>query len=90
MCFIIMPFSVESLNSVYVDFGRQTLTDNRNLRSERGDDLFGSDAVMDDIPKSIRKAGIIIAAGCLVPKFHLRKHHWHNGVILPSIYRRSM
>lgn len=61
MCFIVMPFSVESLNIVYEDFVRPTLVDRCQLRPERGDDVFGSNVVMDDITKSIRKARLIIA-----------------------------
>lgn len=61
LCFIVMPFSVESLNIVYEDFVRPTLEDRCKLRSERGDDVFGSNVVMDDITNSIRRARLIIA-----------------------------
>ncbi len=61
LCFIVMPFSIESLNIVYEDFIRPTLVDRCHLRAERGDDVFGSNVIMDDITKSIRKARIIIA-----------------------------
>lgn len=61
VCFIVMPFSVESLNIVYEDFVRPTLVDRCQLRAERGDDVFGSNVIMDDITKSIRKAHLIIA-----------------------------
>jgi TIR domain len=61
VCFIIMPFSVESLNIVYEDFVRPTLVDRCSLRPERGDDVFGSNVIMDDIAKSIRRARLIIA-----------------------------
>ena len=61
LCFIVMPFSVESLNIVYEDFVRPTLVDRCQLRTERGDDVFGSNVIMDDITKSIRRAGLIIA-----------------------------
>ena len=61
VCFVIMPFSVESLNIVYEDFVRPTLVDRCQLRTERGDDVFGSNVIMDDITKSIRKAHLIIA-----------------------------
>jgi len=61
VCFIVMPFSIESLNIVYEDFVRPTLVDRCRLRPERGDDVFGSNVIMDDITKSIRKARLIIA-----------------------------
>lgn len=61
MCFVVMPFRVESLGIVYEDFVKPTLADRCKLRPERGDDMFGSDVVMDDITKSIRRARLIIA-----------------------------
>ena len=61
LCFIVMPFSVEALNVVYKDYVLPTLVDRCQLRSERGDDVFGSAVIMDDITRSIRKARLIIA-----------------------------
>lgn len=61
MCFIVMPFGVESLSIVYEDFVKPTLADRCQLRPERGDDVFGSNVIMDDITKSIRRARLIIA-----------------------------
>jgi len=61
MCFIVMPFGVESLGIVYEDFVKPTLADRCKLRPERGDDVFGSHVIMDDITKSIRRARLIIA-----------------------------
>lgn len=61
MCFIVMPFGVESLGIVYEDFVKPTLADRCKLRPERGDDVFGSNVIMDDITKSIRRARLIIA-----------------------------
>lgn len=61
VCFVVMPFSIESLNIVYEDFVRPTLEDRCHLRPERGDDVFGSNVIMDDITKSIRRARLIIA-----------------------------
>jgi hypothetical protein len=60
MCFV-MPFGVESLGIVYEDFVKPTLKDRCKLRPERGDDVFGSNVIMDDITKSLRKARLIIA-----------------------------
>jgi hypothetical protein len=61
LCFIVMPLGVESLNIVYEDFVRPTLADRCQLHPERGDDLFGSNMIMEDITNSIRKARLIIA-----------------------------
>lgn len=61
MCFIVMPFGVESLGIVYEDFVKPVLADRCKLRPERGDDVFGSNVIMDDIAKSIRRAKLIVA-----------------------------
>lgn len=61
LCFVVMPFSVESLNIVYEDFVRPTLVDKCGLHVERGDDVFGSNVVMDDITRSIRRSRLILA-----------------------------
>jgi len=61
LCFIIMPFSVEALNVVYEDYVQPTLVKRCQLRSERGDDVFGSNVIMDDITNSIRRSRLIIA-----------------------------
>jgi TIR domain len=61
MCFIVMPFGIESLNIVYEDFIRPTLSERCMLRPERGDDVFGSNVIMDDITKSIQKARLVVA-----------------------------
>ena len=60
-CFIVMPFGIESLNIVYEDFVRPTLEQRCKLKVERGDDVFGSNVIMDDIAHSIRSAELIIA-----------------------------
>jgi len=61
MCFVVMPFGVESLNIVYEDFVKPVLEDRCQLRAERGDDVFGSNVIMDDIAQSIRRARLIVA-----------------------------
>ncbi len=61
LCFIVMPFSIESLNIVYEDFVKPVVTEKCNLRSLRGDDVFGSNVIMEDIAKSIQKSRLIIA-----------------------------
>jgi hypothetical protein len=61
LCFIVMPFGSEELSIVYEDFIKPVLIDMCHLRCERGDDVFGSNVIMDDIRKSISKARLIIA-----------------------------
>lgn len=61
LCFVVMPFAIESLNIVYEDFVKPVLTDRCSLHVERGDDVFGSNVIMDDISDSIRKARLIVA-----------------------------
>jgi hypothetical protein len=61
LCFVMMPFGSEELNIVYEDFVKPTLTDGCHLRCERGDDVFGSNVIMEDIRKSISKARLILA-----------------------------
>lgn len=61
LCFIVMPFGNEQLNIVYEDFVKPPLENVCNLICERGDDVFGSNVIMDDITKSIEKARIVVA-----------------------------
>lgn len=61
LCFIVMPFGSEELNVVYEDYVKPTLEEVCGLRCERGDDVFGSNVIMDDIRNSIDKAGLIVA-----------------------------
>jgi nucleoside 2-deoxyribosyltransferase len=60
-CFVIMPFGDHDLQVVYEDFVKPTLVDGCNLHVERGDDVFGSNVIMDDILKSIGAADVILA-----------------------------
>lgn len=61
LCFIMMPFGIEELNIVYEDFVKPPIEGICKLKCERGDDVFGSNVIMDDITKSIQKANIILA-----------------------------
>jgi hypothetical protein len=61
LCFVVMPFGDEDLQVVYEDFVKPILVDGCNLRCERGDDVFGSNVIMEDILKSISKADVILA-----------------------------
>lgn len=59
-CFIVMPFGDPELEVVYEHFVKPAIEDCR-LRCERGDDVFGSNAIMDDILQQIERSDIIIA-----------------------------
>ncbi|MEM7086431.1 MAG: toll/interleukin-1 receptor domain-containing protein [Bacteroidota bacterium] len=61
LCFVMMPFGEDSLNDVYDFFIKPTIENECLLVCERGDDVFGSNIVMDDIRRSISKARIVIA-----------------------------
>lgn len=62
-CFVVMPFGNESLQVVYEDFVKPVIEDPEgcNLECQRGDDVFGSNVVMDDIRTSMSSADIIVA-----------------------------
>ena len=60
-CFIIMPFGDEELNVVYEDFVKPVVENECKLKCERGDDVFGSNVIMDDILSSIKTADLMIA-----------------------------
>jgi nucleoside 2-deoxyribosyltransferase len=59
-CFIVMPFADDDLQVVYEDFVRPTVQQCK-LDCERGDDVFGSNIIMDDILRSIHAADLILA-----------------------------
>ena len=59
-CFIVMPFGDPDLQVVYEDFVRPTL-ENTGLECERGDDVFGSNVIMEDILKSIESSDLVLA-----------------------------
>ena len=60
-CFIVMPFGDEDLQVVYEDFIKPVLTEQCGLECERGDDVFGSNVIMDDIQRSIAEADLVLA-----------------------------
>ena len=60
-CFVIMPFGDDALQVVYEDCVRPVVQDVCGLYCERGDDVFGSNVIMDDIKSSIATAGIVLA-----------------------------
>jgi len=59
-CFIVMPFGVQDLEDLYSEFILPVLADCR-LDCARGDDIFGSNVVMDDVKAAIAKADLVIA-----------------------------
>ncbi len=60
LCFIVMPFGPEELSDVYEYFVKPSIELNCDLKCERGDDVFGSNVIMDDIQRSIEKARIVV------------------------------
>lgn len=60
-CFIIMPFGQEDLDIVYEYYSLPVLEEKCQLECERGDDVFGSNVIMDDISNSIQEADVILA-----------------------------
>lgn len=61
LCFVVMPFGPEELTDVYEYFVKPSVELNCNLRCERGDDVFGSNSIMDDIRHSIERARVVVA-----------------------------
>jgi hypothetical protein len=60
LCFIVMPFGPEELTDVYEYFVKPSIETHCSLRCERGDDVFGSNVIMDDIRSSIERARIVV------------------------------
>lgn len=60
-CFVVMPFGDEDLEVVYEDFVKPVLVEECKLACERGDDVFGSNVIMDDIRRSIDDADLVLA-----------------------------
>jgi hypothetical protein len=61
LCFIVMPFGSDELNDVYEYFVKPSIENSCSLRCERGDDVFGSNVIMEDIRQSIERARLVIA-----------------------------
>ena len=59
--FMVMPFGPEDLQIVYEDFIKPAIEDRCGLDCIRGDDMFGSNAIMEDVVKSIRAARMMVA-----------------------------
>jgi hypothetical protein len=58
--FIIMPFGDKDLNDIFEQIIRPTVIECK-LHGVRGDDVFGSNSIVQDIMKSIRDSRIVIA-----------------------------
>lgn len=61
LCFIVMPFGPEELTEVYEYFVKPSIETNCGLKCERGDDVFGSNVIMDDIRRSIERSRLVVA-----------------------------
>jgi hypothetical protein len=61
LCFVVMPFSSEELNDVYEYFIKPAIEGKCELKCERGDDVFGSNVIMEDIRGAIEKARLVVA-----------------------------
>ncbi|MGC9950391.1 MAG: hypothetical protein ABSF64_28840 [Bryobacteraceae bacterium] len=59
-CFIIMPFGIQDLEDLYSEFIVPVLDDCK-LECARGDDIFGSNVVMEDVKAAIATADLVIA-----------------------------
>jgi hypothetical protein len=59
-CFIIMPFGNRDLEDLYNEFILPVL-DTCELECARGDDIFGSNVVMEDVRAAIANADLVIA-----------------------------
>jgi hypothetical protein len=60
-CFTVMPFNSVELNDVYEYFIKPAIENKCDLNCIRGDDVFGSNIIMDDIRESIENSRLIIA-----------------------------
>ena len=56
-----MPFGEEDLTVVYEDFVKPVLENECGVSCERGDDVFGSNVIMDDIRASISASDLVVA-----------------------------
>jgi nucleoside 2-deoxyribosyltransferase len=59
--FVVMPFGHEDLQIVYEDYVKPTIEDQCYLKCIRGDDMFGSEVIMEDILAAISNAEIVVA-----------------------------
>jgi len=58
---MVMPFGPEELQIVYDDFVKPVVELRCGLNCVRGDDMFGSDVIMEDVLAAIRRAKVVLA-----------------------------
>lgn len=59
--FLVMPFGSDDLEIVYEHFVKPVIEDKCGLNCLRGDDMFGSNTIMDDLRDAIMTSRIVIA-----------------------------
>ena len=59
--FVVMPFGPEDLQVVYGDYVKPAIEALCSLKCVRGDDMFGSNVIMDDVRNAIEHAEIVVA-----------------------------
>jgi hypothetical protein len=59
--FVVMPFGVDDLQVVYEDFIKPTVESHCKLDCVRGDDMFGSNVIMEDIRSAIAASRLVVA-----------------------------
>lgn len=59
--FSIMPFGSEDLQVVYDDFVKPTIESKCGLECIRGDDMFGSNVIMEDVRTAINESKMVVA-----------------------------
>ena len=60
-CFVAMPFSSIELTDIYEYFVKPSLESGCDLHCERGDDVYGSNVIMEDIRHAIASSRVVIA-----------------------------
>ncbi len=61
IAFMAMPFSREDLQIVYADFVKPVVEMKCGFQCVRGDEMFGSDVIMEDVLTVLRRARVVIA-----------------------------
>lgn len=60
LVFMVMPFGNEDMNELYENFVEPALSKN-GYACVRGDDIFGSQVIVDDVVSQIQNARVIVA-----------------------------
>ena len=79
-CFVIMPFGIADLEDLYNEFILPVLTE-CNLDCSRGDSVFGSNVIMEDVKAAIAKADLVVAdlERAQSERVLRSRHCGHNG-----------